>query len=44
MVSISMVIVDTHAIEANSLLLMYSETKFARFWKPYFENLILKLL
>ena len=38
MVSISMGIVDTHAIEANTLLLMYREPKFARFWKPYFEN------
>ena len=41
MVSISMGIVDTHPIEANTLLLMYMEPKFARFWKSFFEKKLL---
>ena len=41
MVSISMGIVDTHSIEANTLLLMYREPKCAHFWKSLFEKKLL---
>ena len=37
MVSISMGTVDTHSIEANTLLLMYREPKCAHFLKSFFE-------